>query len=276
MRQAFWAVLLELWDFVCGTSKQQAPSSTIHETNTGTSPHTDLVATTDQQRTQAHTTFDFARTTSPVAYIADEPAGLFFEPHRAFDQCVQKLHYGTKVRLGQKQAEYIEVWVGELRGWVHCSVLADESTHVFPQLVSDTVYNATDQETRKLRRCLEDQHLAGVLALPLQTEEYIFYRLWRHQIPVDWPFHRPRRAGNWQSLLRGERGVQMSIEPRTASILEYRGEETAPFLGYVTAVHPDQSIELCSVGRLQAGEFREETFTREKWREWRPVFLTFR
>jgi hypothetical protein len=83
-------------------------------------------------------------------------------------------------------------------------------------------------------------------------------------------------VGTVHQLLRGQPGVTIGVEPKTSSLIEGMETEThKAFLGVVVAVQPDGTITVQSVGRVNAGEFRVEHFTRTAWREFRPVFISF-
>jgi hypothetical protein len=145
---------------------------------------------------------------------------------------------------------------------------------VFPELVSGTVYAEDSLETKKLRQYIEDEFFATELFLPLQPVELVMYRLKRHGLKIDWPAIRPRLAGTWQNILKGQSGIKIGLVPKTGAIIEYRNDDGTGFVGYTKAVKVDESIIIEGVGRKVVGEYREELIEKSEWQNWRPVWIS--
>ncbi|MCA9354537.1 MAG: hypothetical protein KC877_03395 [Candidatus Kaiserbacteria bacterium] len=211
-----------------------------------------------------------------TAFVSIPELSCLARPKPGFDLQLGSFHYGDTVSVLKREPDFSLVFTPQLEGWVQSGALSEDERQVFPQLVQDHIYHATHEATVAIRRVLRDACGGGVMDLPLQSLEYALYELSRRGIVVPWPQLRPRIPGQWQQLLRGVPRVRIDVEPRTGAILEHAPEAVERgFLGYVEAVHPDDSIVLRSVGRDIDGEYIVETLMRDEWREWRPVFINF-
>jgi len=277
MIQAFWEVLKDLWHFAFGLSGHN--NNTVPPVQRTKDPSLQVVEVVNKMENSLSgviiPTHKVAQSLGRVAYVQSDTAICMSSPKFTFDTQVGSLSYGDKVMVTRVQDSFAEIDTNVVRGWVETKVLSDDVHKVFPDLQSNQIYGFNNEQTIKLRRYLHDETLAQLLMLPLQSTEYLLYTLKRAGVTVSWPPTRPREPGAWQKILRGVKGVTMGIEPRTSSIFEYVGYGAPGFLGYVEAVHPDQSITLQSVGRINEGEYRVEEFTHDEWKEWRPVFISF-
>lgn len=210
-----------------------------------------------------------------IAYVKSDSVVCLNGPELEFDAQVGTLFYGDRVTVTRIKDKFVEVEAGTVHGWVESTFLTDDLKEIIPSLRSAYIYGVTNEETIKLRRYIHDEALGQELGLSLQSIEYILFILKKTGIKVSWPPVRPREPGVWKTILRGLKGVSMGVEPKTGSVLEYAGNGTPGFIGYVEAVHPDQSITLQTVGRVEEGEYRVEEFSHEEWKEWRPVFICF-
>ena len=206
-------------------------------------------------------------------YVCVPRSDLLVAPYRTLDGVTDQLVYGTLVQVGQRSGRYVAVTCGHEHGWVLCEQLTADPAAVFPTLIDGASYPAEHVETEKLRSCIADAFAARALSLPLQSVEYVSYRLWRDGRSLPWGSERPRLPGSWQHLLRGQRGVTIGITPRTGAVLEYLDEEGTGHLAYVESVTPDEAITLAGVAAGGDGEFYTTVVPKESWREWRPVFI---
>jgi hypothetical protein len=277
MIQALKAVLMDLW---CFMFRKQEYSNSIPTTPELQSPSNHESKVTDKTVNSLSgvivpPTDNITQSFGRVAYVQSDEAICLSGPNFMFDTKVKSLSYGDEVVVNRTQDSFAEIETGRARGWVETKVLSDDVQQVFPDLKPSQIYGVNNEQTIKLRKFIKDETLAQLLLLPLQSTEYVLYMLKRTGSTLVWPPTRPREPGSLHKILRGVKGVGISIEPRTRSIFEYVGDGESSFLGYVEAVHPDLSITLHSVGRLEEGEYLVEELTHVKWKEWRPVFLSF-
>lgn len=264
MWRAFWEVIGELWLFAIGKDGETTPPHTVKQSAPSE-------ATAPQQNVKP---FDKSEAYFGVAYVTSLKVELWQEEQTTFDGVLTSLNYGDRVVVKRIIADKALVSFGALTGWVLQSDLSDDGLHVFPNLKPGFIYTARNQETIRLRNCIQDAASGGYLNMLLQPLEYILYQLKTYNHQIDWPAGSVRNVGSIHAVLRSNRFVRISVEPHTGDVIESTDEDN-PLLGYIEAVHPDNSILVSSVGRVTEGEFRRETFSHEKWREWRPVFLTF-
>lgn len=268
MGAAFLEVLHDLWIFAFG--KRQVPSSYYERAAIGSAAvvqkpelSLDVPAITSQM------------VEGRIAYVLGRDVRCYQLPEISFDAALGVLPYAEAVKVDVIEGMFAHVYAKHCTGWVETKYLTDDKQMIMPHFKPAFVYTANSDETVKLRRYIDDEFLAGELELPLQPTEYVHFRVSSEMHTFSWPQVRPREVGRWQGILRGQPGVRMSIEPKTGSVLEYSGAEGRSFLAYVDSVKPDQSIVISSVGRLKDGEFLHEEVLPEKWREWRPVFISF-
>lgn len=208
-----------------------------------------------------------------MAYISTASARIFLRPVWALDTVVGTVSYGTVMSVASFSGRFAYVETTQVRGWVLKDELVEDKTEIWPQFVSHTTYGAAAKETNRLRQIIADEFFTRELFLPLTTEEFVWYRLKESGRAVVWGRERPRLAGRWGELLKGVRGVFMGVEPKTGSILEAYPDAQQPFLAYVIAVTPDNTIEIESVGQEKEGEYRKDTVAKTVWQAWRPIFI---
>lgn len=253
------------------------PEYTVLPASTLTAPPREMKVYTPQL-TAAREEKDLQKST--VMYTASLATPVRSEPGILGDTIYTVLPYGAMVMVLEVRDLWARVASGEYTGWVYTDDLEDRAAHVYPDLQKGERYDESDPATERLRALIGDEFGAGELALPLQMEEYVLYRLKRKGVHVEWPHIRPRTPGTWADILGTTAGVKISSEPAAGSIIEYTlpqdGEERKKgCLMYVEAVFPDQSFQVSGVGCEQEGVFSERVFTEEKWRLVRPVFLSF-
>ncbi len=281
MVQAFLAVVYELWCFVTGTevissaSRNQAilppaevPATLAGETVTATQTHAasyEVASTPPATYTPLHE--------PTIMYVSVPRTNMHRVPRADFDTVIMPLEYGAAVTAVSYEGNYVKVFKAEVEGWIVKDHILSAKETVWPQLHSGVAYAADHEETRKLRLCIGDAFSTVTIGLPLQAVEYITLRLALDNRSISWPLMRPREAGSWQWLLRGGRGIHISVHPVTDSIIEWLGEDGFGRLGYVEAVHPDRSLMVSLVGLQTAGVYEMVTWSESVWRELRPVFI---
>jgi len=269
MPTAFIEVLKDLWDFA--NPKQFLLSSSKHSPDALVGTQT---APTSVQT--EHVTPVVARSLeSRVCFVNTAHLLCLQTPQKKFDSLRGAFKYGDAVKVLQQKDNWSFVENSTTQGWVVTQYLTEDAMDVFPDLQPGEVYEADNQETKKLRLYINDSLLGGDLRLALKSSEYIFYRLQRTGIHVQWPFERPRLPGTWHTILSGKQGVSIGIEPKTGSVLEYVGSEGEPSLAYVETVTPREDILLSGIYEHETGLFQKNEYTKEQWSKWKPVFISF-
>lgn len=275
---AFREVLRDLWEFVCCELTRYKLCNWVKKEHTiiNIQPPVDAVSSEFLVRNFVPTKNKAGNMIDWVAYVQSDNIPCFKQPEIIFDTKIGYFSYGDKLTVSRTHNNFAEVILDGEKGWVDVKDITDNYNEVMPVLEMGFLYDTYNNETIKLRKLIKDESLGGQLGLPLQSLEFILALYKQKQIQIPWSSNRPRLSGNWKTFLRGTKGVSLTLQPRTGSVLEYAGDEgVLGFLGYVEAVHPDLSIVLQTVGRLKEGEYRVEKFTHDEWKEWRPVFTSF-
>lgn len=272
MLNAFIEVIVELWSFIFAKDKgvRLALPGQV-EATTSKSRVIDKEVIKEINFTAGTIVEGIGR----LAYVGVDKAVCYSQTTIDFDTRLGDLHYGDTVMVKSINGAYAKINFQDYDGWMKVADLVDDKNLVVPNLKSSYVYGPKNEETLKLRKYLKDELLGGLLNLPLQPLELIIYLLKSQRIVVNWPNTKPRNPGSLSNLLKGRKGVSMSIEPRTSSVIEYLDENNDGIIGFITEVSPDLTITVGSVGRIEVGEYRVEKFTHDEWKEWRPVFISF-
>ena len=267
MYAAFIEVLSDLWAFA-------SPKRAVFDT-----PKVGLAGSEKSlELTPAHNTAPLLKASfsleGRMGYVTQSPVRCLQVAQKKFDTLRGLFKYGDVVRVIQQKDQWSFVESETVQGWVESKYLTDDKDAVFPRLDDGQVYGANNQETKKIRQYLNDELLGSLLELPLQSTEFVLYKLRKLAVKIVWPFERPRLPGMWQSILDGKKGISIGDEPKTGSVLESKGG-AAPFLAFVESVTPDDSIVISCVGRQRDGEYEKKEYSRARWREWKPVFISF-
>jgi hypothetical protein len=225
----------------------------------------DLSSTTSNE-----TNFDVSA--GSAYFIGERDVALYVDPVIAFDGVITKLTYGDIVLVIKFGGRWAHVKIGNTEGWILKDMLREQLSDVFPTFQEGTVYQVDNEETVKLRLCIEDVFNGGVSGMPLTDVEYVLYTLHRKNVTISWPSTRPRVAGSWQKILRGKEGIHIGIIPKIGSVMEYIVEDQG-HICYVEAVFGDDTIKIRGIGLLEESMFSVFSMNKEEWRELRPVFI---
>lgn len=207
------------------------------------------------------------------AYVITTTAEVLERPLWAYDSVCARLGYGMMVTILGYEGRFARIRYETGSAWVLKDQLSAQASDALPQFNSGSTYLAADSETKKLRRLINDDFFTAELYLPLLGVEYVTYRLQKIGLTINWSAKRPRPAGTWHQLLKGQPGVTIKVTPKTGSIMEYQTESGVGVIGYVEAVTPNETVTLASVGKGTEGQYLVETLTKEVWQEFRPVWL---
>ncbi len=213
-------------------------------------------------------------TGQPMTIAADDVL-LYEHPTKEFDAVLMTLPYGASVRLEHEQGSWAKVSYTSTAGWVERDQLATNQAQVRPYFVIKEYCGPDSETTKRLRRMIGDEFHAGQAGLPLQAEEYAYYKLFTRGLFLPTVAERPRQAGRWQKLFAGTPGVHVSVRPKTGSVMEFVTAGDEGRLAYVEAVFPDESISLSEVGEPVVGYYNERTLSKEVWQAHKPVFIQF-
>ncbi len=274
------AVVNDLFQFVCKSFSGAVPYT----------PQKEVVLDTYQEKLQQvqyplstpevvpEVVMPFSIATDDTFRIGDQyfigSIGTYFyhDPVVAFDSALERLAYGTHVRLVSLQGRWAEVRIAGVVGCVFKDALVVQSDAVYPSFVASVSYDAEHPDTVKLRACIDDEFGGARGEHALSPSEYVHYRLKQNKRAVAWGNVRLRIPGTWQRKLKGGIGVHIGIAPKTESIMEYIVDDVG-HLAFVEAVFPDGSMNITEIGKYNDSTYTEDTLQSEQWKELSPVFL---
>ncbi|MCD5382312.1 MAG: hypothetical protein LR017_03280 [Candidatus Pacebacteria bacterium] len=208
-----------------------------------------------------------------LMYIGGADVPLFLRATREFDSVIGRLPYGAMVMVLEQRGSWTRVVHGTKNGWVKREDLMEKAAHVYPDCTAGTQNEALHQNTLRIRACIDDSFAGGVAELPLQSAEYVTYRLLRKGLIIPWPEVRPRTVGTWHNILKGVTTVAIGVTPKTGAVMEYTHTDDRGQVAYVEAVRPDETITITEVLDDGSGTYAERVLTREEWQQLSPIFI---
>jgi hypothetical protein len=218
-----------------------------------------------------------------VTYPLHEPVVMYVRnqsgtpcmraPRFEFDTVQMIIPYGAAVTVAAYDGRYARVLHGSVMGWVFKDDVTPQKADVWPDLKEWVIYQSDATAVSQIRALIADSFGSVTLQLPLQAGEYILMRLMADNRVITWPDERPRLPGSWQQILKGTKGIHMSIVPKTDTIMEWYSDTDGGRLAYVESVAPDNTIVTTCVGLIVAGQYTRQEWTQTEWRELRPVFI---
>jgi hypothetical protein len=194
-------------------------------------------------------------------------------PSNEYDSCLAILQYGLAVSVSKSQGGYLYVQSSKGVGWVYKDDVTIEKKDVWPNFSVNKIYDANNNETIKARKLLDDKFLGGMMAANLLPAEYVTIALLHDNRSIDWSQKNGRIPGVWHQLLRGLKGVRITITPKTDSIVEWTDTSGIGKIAYVREVFPDNSIKIEGIGIIEDKYFESLRINEMLWKEWKPLFI---
>ena len=189
MLAAFWAVLIDLFNFVFPVSSP-APKIPVLPAPPQTAGL--LVRQIVKPLPAPHHQGD------QYVYVIVKEGTVYSRPVIAFDTQVGVFSYATALQVLSSEGAFTRVSNGQVTGFIQKESIACNKSSVFSDLVPQTIYDHEHVETKKIRTLLDDECSGGLLFLPLQPIEYILYELRSKSQALPWSsLDRPRTAGTW-------------------------------------------------------------------------------
>jgi len=208
-----------------------------------------------------------------VMYVGSVGVALYKNPAIEYDAQITTLPFGGMVMVGDSKGRFCQVNWKDASGWVLRDDVVDRASSIYPKFVKGVENSVDDANTSYVRTLIKDEFGLARSEFPLQAGEYVLYRLWRRSLRIEWPSARPRVPGIWHSILKGKKGVYMSMIPKVGAIMEYMLNDEVGQLAYVEAVFPDETISISEVNNPDSGIYSERELLKEEWKELRPVFI---
>lgn len=134
-------------------------------------------------------------------------------------------------------------------------------------------YAAAHETTATIRQTLKDELTLLTGTGDLLPSEWLLYRYYTAGKTLPWSALLITTIGQWHETLRAKRGVDMTVTPRTGSLMEWQ-DGMQGYIGELTTVTPDESVTVRILGTPLPGVLTTVTYTKDQWRELRPVFIT--
>lgn len=214
-----------------------------------------------------------AATKNVVMYTSSMDVPVYTNPTIEFDTKISSIPYGEMVMMVDMKGRFYQIAWNELKGWVLKEDIVDRAADIHPELIIGVENEGDSPNTTHIRAMLGDPFGVGRADFPLQSGEYVLYKLWEKEHHIEWPDTRPRTPGLWHKILRGVPRVHIGVMPKVGSIMEFIHEDDYGHLAYVDAVFPDNTISISEANYPDAGRYNERIFTKEEWKELRPVFI---
>jgi len=208
-----------------------------------------------------------------VMYVGSARTPLFMNPTKEFDGVTSELVYGSMAMILEEKGRFARVSIEGKEGWTLRDDLVDRAAYVYPEFKIGEENNAEDPNTLRVRAVIDDIFHGNESEFPLQSGEYVYYKLVRKGLSIQWPDIRPRTPGVWHTLLKGISGVTIGVIPKVGLLMEYTHTDEIGHLAYVEAVFPDESIVLSEANYHDRGTYNERTLVKEEWTSLNPFFI---
>lgn len=281
--RVLWAALNDLWQFVLGTEPKSVSFVVVAEPvvtpmpapKIALQPRTPVLEIAESSVLPVVAAPGSAASSYTVThsqwYVSIPRAAVHTDPVDAFDNVVTWVLYGTPVQVVERRGRWVQVTAVGVQGWVLAENVGTQD-EVLPTFRVGHRYEADAPQTLTLRAAINDSFNGTTSNTMLRGVEYVTYRLWLQGRHLPWPVSHSRVAGTWQRKLRGVRGVHSDIMPHTGSVMEYIIDDVG-YVAYVEKVAPDLKITVSGIGLTHEGQYTEQVWRHEAWREFHPVFI---
>ena len=208
-----------------------------------------------------------------VMYAVNTDVSIYKNPTAEFDSRIGSVPHGEMVMMLDIRRRFYQILWNELTGWVLKDDLVDRVAHIYPKFIIGEENLYDNPNTKHIRILLEDVFGVEQLDFPLQSGEYVLYRLLNNNLQISWPETRPRTPGLWHKILKGVPKIHIGVVPVNGSIMEYIFDDDFGHVVYVDKVLEDDTISISEVNYSDSGKYNERILTREEWIELRPVFI---
>ncbi len=219
--------------------------------------------------------FDVGAQKNTVMYAQGIRVPVYANPTIEFDAQIGEIPFGEMIIVLEPRGRFYRIAWNTLEGWVLRDDVADRAIRVYPQFVVGEENSIDHPNTAHVRAILSDVFGLSKSEFPLQSGEYVLYRLWRKGIHVIWPATRPRVPGSWHRILKGSPQVHIGVIPKVGAVMEYLLSPDVGHLAFVDAIFPDGTITISEAHFPDAGIYNERVLMREEWKDLHPLFLTF-
>lgn len=208
------------------------------------------------------------------------------------DNIIAKLPFKTKVDVIQESNDWVEVNTNGKTGWVSKFYLEEELPKPLEELQKKEVVQdalptfqnheknlATDSNSIKLRKIINDEFGGGARRDDLQCVEYVHYKLQQMGITIQWPKERPRHGGLWAGIFQRSGQYKVLDEPKAGCAMSFVGSlknQKVGHVAFVEEVYQDGSIKISEANWPPPGIYSERVLPKTQWKDkYQAKFIDF-
>jgi len=206
------------------------------------------------------------------------------------------LPFGAEIFLRGEDGKWLYAEYGQNKyGWVSSYHItennpkagsSDEATEdaekIFPKFKVGAVNPAGGENTMKVRLLIKDEFGGGREGLPLQSTEYVAYRLQCFGVKIRWPVRTGRNAGRWAEIFKTYNTYPVLEEPKAGSALVFTSGFKTPevdalgHVAFVEKVYKDGNVRISEANWPPPGKYNERTLAPSEWRDkYKGKFIIF-
>jgi len=183
------------------------------------------------------------------------------------------LHFALRRGAHVVTGVEVPITIPHLSSYVEPASISVITRPVTQVLHENIRYDANHTTTKNIRTYLQEELSLLTGTSDLQQVEWLLYRLHAVGKVLPWSALLVTTVGQWHETLKGKRGVEMTVTPRTAALMEWQ-DSVQGYIVEVTEVTPDETVTGRLFGTPLPGVATIVTYTKDQWREYRPVFIT--
>lgn len=208
------------------------------------------------------------------------------------DNIIAKLPFRTMVAVIQENGDWLEVSADGKIGWVSKFYLQEETPIALEDLQRKEVVQdvlpifrnheknlATDANTIKLRKIINDEFGGGSRRDDLQCVEYVQYKVQQIGITIKWLAERPRHGGLWAGIFQRSGQYKVLDEPKAGCAMSFVGglkSSTIGHVAFVEEVYQDGSIKVSEANWPPPGIYSERVVPKSLWKDkYQAKFIDF-
>lgn len=208
------------------------------------------------------------------------------------DNIIAKLPFRTKVVVVQENGDWFQVNIDDKTGWVSKFYLEEQVPVALEDLQKKEMVQdalpffqnheknlATDANSIKLRKIINDEFGGGARRDDLQCVEYVHYKIQQMGTTIKWPAERPRNGGLWAGIFQRSGQYKILDEPKAGCAMSFVGSLKNPNVGHVAfveEVYQDGTIKISEVNWPPPGIYSERVIPKSQWKDkYQAKFIDF-
>lgn len=209
------------------------------------------------------------------------------------DNKIETLPFGKEVKVIEKKEDWFKINYDGKEGWVCSQFLSEENPKIstsevkkqlsedFPVFEIGCANLVSDENTKRVRKIINDEFTGGRNSWSFQCVEYVHFRIKINQkVNIAWPSDRPRHGGLWAAIFQKNNQYKVLDEPKEGCAVSFSNPNfNAPYghVAYIEKVFSDQSIRISEANWPSNGVYNERILSKEQWKnpKWTIRFIDF-